>query len=92
MAVKLDKLANFIEMLGRKGALMILDSLARSPKRYNELRETCSSDRTLSLRLKELEDSGLIGGIRKKSGGRYAVYYSMTERGREVIEKIKGIK
>ncbi|PZA07586.1 MULTISPECIES: helix-turn-helix domain-containing protein [unclassified Meiothermus] len=51
----------FLEILGRRGSFPILWTLARGPQRFSALQqETGLPPRTLSLRLKELEDLGLV--------------------------------
>ena len=91
MAIKLDKVADIVELLGKKGSLRILDSLLNAPLRYHELRETCSSDKTLSERLKQLEENEFIETISQKADGRFFVHYIITDRGRQVLEKVKEI-
>lgn len=92
MEVKLNKLTSLIEILGKTGALKILELLEVAPRRYNELKRTCSSDRTLAQRLKELEECDLVETISQKAEGRFFVHYRVTEKGKNVFSKVKEIK
>lgn len=92
MVLKHKQIITILELLGKKGTLTILEFLREAPKRYNELRGACSSDRTLSERLKQLEHNGLIETESIKSGSRFFVHYKSTEKGKVILENIKDIK
>jgi DNA-binding HxlR family transcriptional regulator len=90
--VKLEKISNLLILLSKKGALELLNSLIDNPKRYSELKELFSSDKTLSERLKQFEEYNLIETTSLKSNGRFFVHYQITEKGKEVLAKVKEIK
>ena len=71
------------EFIQRKGSFNLLEQLARTPQRFSELvQERFVSRRTLSTRIKEAEDLGLVQkGIRKTNG---SPAYTLTDTGEEV--------
>ena len=92
MVVKSDKLNDIMAILGKTGTLAILNTLSEGAKRYNELRGTVASDRTLSQRIKELEECALIETVSMKIDNRFFVHYKLSTKGEEIIKKIKEIK
>ena len=88
MKVKPDKTVRLLKILGKQGTLAILDLISNNPKRYNQLKITCASDKTLSFRLKELEENELISTISLKSEGRNRIFYQITQKGKEILEQI----
>ncbi|MBI2151619.1 helix-turn-helix transcriptional regulator [Candidatus Woesearchaeota archaeon] len=92
MEVKHNKAVLVIEIIGKIGTLKILELLENAPRRYNQLKSSCSSDRTLSQRLKQLDECGLVEAISIKSEGRFFVHYKITERGKEILIKVKEMK
>ena len=74
------------EFIQRKGSYNLLDQLARTPQRFSELvQERFVSRGTLSTRIKEAEDLGLVEkGIRKTNG---SPAYTLTKTGEEVKKK-----
>jgi DNA-binding HxlR family transcriptional regulator len=85
-----------VEYLGRKWALLILLELYKGggSRRFSELKD-CLNDITpkiLSIRLKELEEEGLINKNVDSSSFPIKAEYSLTECGREAIDIIKDIK
>lgn len=89
MEVKSGNSEKIISVLSKKGTLKILTMLTESPKRYNELRKTVSSDKTISQRLRELEANKLIETISQKSGSRFFIHYRITEKAVKIMIKIK---
>lgn len=82
-----------LSVLGGKWTFLIIRDLFCGKRRFGELRKSlCGiSPKTLSLRLKELEDQGIV--IRTP----YAtipptVEYSLTEKGRSLEKIIKEMK
>ena len=54
-------LEDTLKVIGRKGTLVILDMLRKGPTRFTALEKILKvSPRTLSERLKELEDQGIV--------------------------------
>jgi DNA-binding HxlR family transcriptional regulator len=70
----------------RRGGFQLLEKLSQMPQRFSELIESVDVSRgTLSTRVKEAEELGLIEkGIRKKNGH---PAYILTEDGEEVKKK-----
>ena len=89
MEVKSSNSEKIITILSKKGTFKILNLLAEAPKRYNELRKTVSSDKTLSQRLKELESGQLIETISQKSGSRSFIHYRITDKAVKIMAKVK---
>ncbi|PIN98783.1 MAG: transcriptional regulator [Candidatus Diapherotrites archaeon CG10_big_fil_rev_8_21_14_0_10_31_34] len=84
-------------LIGKKWSLEILVQLCKNklkPKRYSEIRRNLNNvnPRSLSIRLKNLEKSGLIK--KKISAKTFPIKseYSLTESGKDFIKVIKEIK
>lgn len=82
-----------LEVLGGKWTFLILRDLFDGKKRFGELRKSLEgvSPKTLSTRLKELEDKGIV------TRTAYAtippvVEYSLTEKGLSLKQIIKEMK
>lgn len=85
------KLSNTLEMLGTKWTLPILAALFNNKKRFTEIQRECEvCPRTLSARLGELEQSGII---KKKVSGEnpIKVEYSLTKKGESLSSVINAI-
>lgn len=79
-----------IELIGYAGNIDILKQLYNSRKFYTQLENAVKvSGRILSKRLKELIDGGLI---KRKLMENRRVAYSITEKGKRVIEKLQEIE
>jgi DNA-binding HxlR family transcriptional regulator len=79
-----------VELIGRRWAGAILYALTDGPLHFAELKDSVPgmSDRLLSCRLKELEQTGLV--IREvKEGNRVRVSYELTAKGRS-LEPVMG--
>jgi DNA-binding HxlR family transcriptional regulator len=66
--------------------MQILDSLKTKPMRFMDLKDVCRSNRTRSVRLKELEDEGLVKAIPKMIGKKAYKFYEITSIGKEAVE------
>ncbi len=86
------------QILWRRWAPEILLALAAGPKRFNKLMDLSRadvdwliSDRILSVRLRELEDIGLVA--RDVDGGPpVRVSYALTEAGRAYLPGLTALK
>jgi DNA-binding HxlR family transcriptional regulator len=78
-----------IHMLAQSYALDMLEALHKKPLRFSDLKNHSPNETTRSQRLKELEGKGLITTISLKMGKRYFVHYSLTNKGRSVLQKAK---
>ena len=77
----------FLEILGRRGSFSVLWALLQGPQRFSALQQqTGLPPRTLSLRLKELEDLGLVSRT-AYSQVPPRVDYALTPKG----EGLKGV-
>ena len=83
--IDVQSVENAMEVIGNKCTLPIMACLLSGPKRFSELQKQCVvCPRTLSARLDELSDNGLI--VKNKMGE-----YITTPKGRQlqpVIEQI----
>ncbi len=78
---------DILSLLGKKGAAEVLLLLLGEKKNYTTIAdESTVSSRTLSRRLKELEESGLVS--REILQDR-RVRYSLTEKGATATELVK---
>jgi DNA-binding HxlR family transcriptional regulator len=78
-----------IHLLAQSYALDMLDALYKKPLRFSDLKNSSPNETTRSQRLKELEGMGLITTVSLKMGKRYFVHYSLTNKGRMVLQKVK---
>jgi len=78
-------LARAAEIVGQRWTLLILRDLSVGPRRYSELIGGLPGipTNTLSTRLKELEDEGLVARM-APSGTERSVVYALTPRGEEL--------
>jgi DNA-binding HxlR family transcriptional regulator len=80
-----------LKILGNSHAVEILDSLNKEPKRFVDLKNACISNRTRSVRLKELKEEGLIKAQPKMSKERAYTFYEITPLGKRALELAKKI-
>ena len=74
-----------ISLLGEKYVLDIMYSLDVGPKRYSKLREVCSTDPTLTKKLRKLQEAGLVGTEAMTVDGRPAIHYTLTKKGVAIL-------
>lgn len=79
-------------MIGRKGTLMILHDLLSGPKRFTALERSLGvSPRTLSERLKELEDQQIVDR-RAYAEVPPRVEYTLTPKGLALTPLIEAVR
>ena len=81
-----------LRVIGRKGTLLILHELLSGPKRFTALEKTLGvSPRTLSERLKELEDQAIV---ERKAYAEVPprVEYTLTEKGHTLAPLIDAVR
>jgi DNA-binding HxlR family transcriptional regulator len=82
-----------LRVIGRKGTLVILDTLGTGATRFTTLEKALKvSPRTLSERLKELEDQGIVNR-RAFAEVPPRVEYTLTEKGnalQPLLESVRG--
>ncbi|WP_027881533.1 winged helix-turn-helix transcriptional regulator [Meiothermus rufus] len=80
-----------LELLGQSGVYAILRALQEGPRRFGVLQQTTAlPPRTLSLRLKELEEFGLIKRTEYKEVPP-RVDYALTPRGRALQPALQAL-
>ncbi|MDH5780105.1 MAG: helix-turn-helix transcriptional regulator [Candidatus Bathyarchaeota archaeon] len=73
--------------MGRKGTMRILKTLSSGRKRFTDIYEDFRNPATLTRRLRELEEKGLVERIPLIDPGESAViYYKLTDKGKSVLE------
>jgi Predicted transcriptional regulators len=85
------------DLVGKKWTLCILHELYRGnmcDKRFNELKNQLDdiTPKTLSARLKEMEEKGLIKKKIDSSAFPIKCEYSLTESGEELVEIVQQLK
>ena len=81
----------FLQEVAKPYALDILGELNRDNRRFSELKSLCKSQKTLTVRLYELEELGAIKKIietPKKS--KIIVFYTITEKGKKILHLAEG--
>lgn len=83
-------IAGAMEIIGNKWTALILRDLAGGTKRFSELQESVGTinPRTLSQRLDDLEDRGIIT---KKSFNEVPprIEYTLTQKGQDLVPVLK---
>jgi DNA-binding HxlR family transcriptional regulator len=82
-----------IELIGRRWSGSILRALLEAPLRFSQIAAAIPeiSDRTLSLRLKELESHGVVMR-RVEPTQPVSVSYELTEKGRDLENTITAVE
>ena len=80
-----------ISLLGEKYVLDIMSSLDAGPKRYTQLKDACPIDRTLTEKLRKLQDAGLVGTEARSVNKKPAIHYNLTKRGIAVLRHFEGL-
>lgn len=81
------------ELVGGKWTLLVIRDLGGGPRRFCELERSLAgiSPRTLSLRLRHLEDEGVVvRGARAERSPR--VEYGLTEKGLGLLPLVDGMR
>ncbi|MFI2744479.1 winged helix-turn-helix transcriptional regulator [Zhouia sp. PK063] len=82
-----------MDIIGGKWKTVILHHLKDRDKRYNELRKEIPAitEMTLSLQLKQLEESGLVARMVYGEKPPIKVVYSLTEFGKTFLPALEAI-
>ena len=85
-------IAKALEVIGAKWTILIIRDLLDGPRRFGELERSLEgiSPRTLALRLKELEQDGILK--RDCSAGEFHPVYCLTDKGRslqDILERMR---
>jgi DNA-binding HxlR family transcriptional regulator len=81
-----------LQVIGAKWKIIIIVTLGRGVNRFNDLKKNIENinDRALSLKLKELEEDGLV--VRTVTDGcPPKVEYSLTDKGQDLTPVIKAV-
>ncbi|MGD9697315.1 MAG: winged helix-turn-helix transcriptional regulator [Thermoleophilia bacterium] len=84
-------LARALERVGDRWTLLVVRDLLSGAKRFTDLLERLGgiTPKTLTLRLRELEDAGVL--IADREPGRREVWYRLTESGTELASAIDAL-
>jgi DNA-binding HxlR family transcriptional regulator len=64
-----------------------MEALLNKPMRFSELKKICLSQKTLTVRLHELEECNVVTTIvEKPKKQKVKVYYTLTPRGKSTVE------
>lgn len=85
-----DCVARTAEVIATKWTPQLLDQLAAAPARFSDLERAVPgiSPRTLTLRLRSLEASGIV----QREGGRSGAPYELTEMGRALLPIVEAMR
>jgi DNA-binding HxlR family transcriptional regulator len=83
--------ARALERVGDRWSLLLIRDLLTGAKRFTDLMDRLGgiTPKTLSLRLRELEDAGIVVADRER--GRREVWYSLTPAGQDLGPVIDGL-
>lgn len=92
-------LARMAKLIGDRWSILIVYALLDGPRRFNELQATlvpsktasCINSRTLTIRLKLLEQEGIISRTAFEHAKPPRVEYAITKKGQELSEIIERI-
>ena len=77
----------YFQEIAKPYALEILESLSKNQARFSDLKNLCLSQKTLTTRLHELEELGVIETVIEKPKKRkIIVFYTLTEKGKQTLE------
>jgi DNA-binding HxlR family transcriptional regulator len=78
------------DIIGAKWTAVIVHDLSEGPRRFSELERSCPgiSPRTLSERLRVLEQEGII----QRTSARRRVDYTLTEKGEALLPIIEAMR
>lgn len=77
---------NIIKVLSGSHAMEILKELNKSSSRFVDMESFCPSKRTRYVRLKELEEIGLIRPVPKMIAHKSYTYYEVTDKGLKALK------
>lgn len=77
----------YLQEIAKPYALDILEELQKKPMRFSELKKICLSQKTLTVRLHELEEIKAIETmVEKPQKQKIKVFYTLTTKGKKTIE------
>jgi DNA-binding HxlR family transcriptional regulator len=83
--------ARALERVGERWSLLVIRDLLSGPKRFTDLMDRLGgiTPKTLSQRLRELEEAGVVTADRE--AGRREVWYRLTPAGAELLPVLDGL-
>jgi DNA-binding HxlR family transcriptional regulator len=77
-------MAQSLEVLGDRWALLVIRDLMPGPRRFTDLLDTCGgiTPKQLATQLRQLQDAGAV--VRDQREGRREVWYELSPSGREL--------
>jgi DNA-binding HxlR family transcriptional regulator len=81
-----------IPLLGEKYVIDILEDLLEGEKRFVDLADVCPNEKTRTVKLRKLEEAGLIETASLKTGKRFFVHYKLTEKGKTTLQELMKIE
>ena len=84
-------LARALERIGERWTLLVIRDLLSGPKRFTDLMDRLGgiTPKTLAVRLRELEDGGIVEADR--APGRREVWYRLTEAGSDLAPAVDAL-
>lgn len=77
----------YFQDVAKPYALDILEELKKKPMRFSDLKKICLSQKTLTVRLHELEELNVIETIiQKPKNQKVIILYSLTNKGKQTLE------
>jgi len=85
--MKVNPKWKYLQEIAKPYALDILEELQKKPMRFSELKKLCLSQKTLTVRLHELEEINAIQTIvEKPRKQKVRVFYSLTPKGKQTVD------
>lgn len=80
-----------VEIIGKPYAMNVLEALSEKPARFVDLKKACSHDSTLTKRLRELTDAGLVETTSVVENKRPFICYQLTRHGDYLFKTIDNL-
>jgi DNA-binding HxlR family transcriptional regulator len=91
--VEWEKISDLLDLVSRRWTLPVMDELARGARSHNDLaRVTNLENQQLDRTLRPLVRRGLVHRMVHAATPPVRVYYSLTPRGRAVLESLSELR
>jgi len=82
-----NKKWRYLQEIAKPYALDILEELKKKPMRFSELKKVCLSQKTLTIRLHELEECDAINTVvDKPKRQKVKIFYTLTPKGQKTLD------
>ena len=82
-----NKKWEYLQEIAKPYALEIMETLLYKPMRFSELKKICLSQKTLTVRLHELEECNVVTTVvEKPKKQKVRVFYTLTPKGKSSVE------